>query len=38
MAEQRRPRKYPAEMRDRAVRKVREGEADYGSKWEANCA
>ena len=38
MAEQRRPGKYPAEMRKRAVRMVREGEAAYGSEWEAICA
>lgn len=38
MAEQRRPGKYPAEMRQRAVRMVREGEAAYGSEWEAICA
>jgi transposase len=29
---------YPAELRERAVRLVREGEAAYGSEWEAICA
>lgn len=38
MTEQRRPGEYPAEMRARAVRMVREGEAAYGSEWEAICA
>ena len=38
MTEQRRPGKYPTEMRARAVRMVREGEAAYGSEWEAICA
>ena len=38
MAEQRRPGRYPAEMRERAVRMVREGEAEYGSEWAAICA
>lgn len=38
MAEQRRPGKYPAEMGERAVRMVREGEAAYGSECEAICA
>lgn len=38
MAEQRRPGIYPAEMRERAVRMVREGEAVYGSEWAAICA
>lgn len=31
----RRPGKYSAEMRERAVRMVREGEVAYGSEWEA---
>lgn len=35
MAEQRRPGRYPAEMRDRAVRMVFEAEASTGSQWEA---
>jgi transposase len=38
MSEQRRPGKYPAELRERAVRLVREGESVYGSEWEAICA
>ena len=38
MAEQRRPGKYPAELRERAVRMVREGVAVYGSEWAAICA
>jgi transposase len=35
MTEQRRPGKYPAEMRDRAVRMVFEAEARCDSQWEA---
>jgi transposase len=35
MTEQRRPGKYPAEMRDRAVRMVFEAEQHCGSQWEA---
>ena len=38
MAQQRRPGKYPVELRERAVRLVREGEAVYGSEWEAICS
>lgn len=38
MSRQRRPGHYPAELRERAVRLVREGEAAYGSEWEAICA
>lgn len=38
MTQQRRPGKYPRELRDRAVRLVREGEAAYGSEWEAICS
>jgi transposase len=38
MSRQRRPGTYPAELRERAVRLVREGEAAYGSEWEAICA
>jgi transposase len=38
MTEQRRPGKYPTEMRARAVRMVREGEGVYGSEWKAICA
>ena len=35
MAERRKPGKYPVEMRERAVRMVREGESTYGSEWAA---
>jgi len=35
MTEQRRPGRYPAEMRDRAVRMVFEAEGHSGSQWEA---
>jgi transposase len=38
MTTQRRPGTYPAELRERAVRLVREGEAVYGSEWGAICA
>lgn len=38
MTEQRRPGKYPVEMRDRAVRMVFEAEAYSGSQWEAICS
>ena len=38
MSRQRRPGHCPAELRERAVRLVREGEAAYGSQWEAICA
>jgi transposase len=38
MTEQRRPGKYPAEMRDRAVRMVFEAEQHCGSQWEAICS
>lgn len=38
MTTQRRPGQYPAELRERAVRLVREGETAYGSEWEAICA
>lgn len=38
MAEQRRPGRYPAEMRDRAVRMVFEAEGFCGSQWEAICS
>jgi transposase len=37
MSRQGRPGQYPAELRERAVRLVREGEAAYGSEWEAIC-
>lgn len=35
MTEQRRPGRYPAELRERAVRMVFEAEASYGSQWAA---
>ena len=35
MTEQRRPGKYPVEMRERAVRLVFEDQHGYGSQWEA---
>jgi len=35
MAEQRRPGRYPAELRERAVRMVFEAERHSGSQWEA---
>ena len=35
MTEQRRPGRYPAEMRERAVRMVFEAEQHCGSQWEA---
>ena len=35
MTEQRRPGRYPAEMRDRAVRMVFEAEGHSGSQWAA---
>ena len=35
MTEQRRPGRYPAEFRDRAVRMVFEAEQHSGSQWEA---
>ncbi len=38
MTEQRRPGRYPAEMRDRAVRMVLEHQHEYGSQWEAICS
>jgi transposase len=38
MTEQRRPRKYPAETRERAVRMVFESERHCGSQWEAICS
>jgi len=38
MTTQGRPGMDPAELRERAVRLVREGEAAYGSEWGAICA
>src|SRR4029453_7997111 len=38
MSRQGRPGQYPAELRERAVRLVCEGEAAYGSEGEAICA
>ena len=35
MSEQRRPGKYPDELRERAVRMVFEAERDCGSRWGA---
>jgi len=38
MAEQRRPGRYPAEFRERAVRMVFEAEQHCDSQWEAICS
>ncbi len=38
MTQQRRPGKYPAEMRDRAVRMVFEAEQHCDSRWAAICS
>lgn len=38
MTEQRRPGRYPAEVRDRAVRMVFEAEQYSASQWEAICS
>jgi len=35
MTEQRRPGKYPVELRERAVRMVFEHQHEYASQWEA---
>ncbi len=35
MSDQKRPGRYPAEMRERAVRMVLEHQHEYGSLWEA---
>lgn len=38
MTEKRRPGRYPAEIRERAVRMVAEATGSYGSEWEAICS
>ena len=38
MTEQRRPGRYPVELRERAVRMVFEAEQHTGSRWEAICS
>lgn len=38
MTEQRRPGRYPAELRERAVRMVFEAEQHTASQWEAICS
>lgn len=38
MTDQRRPGKYPVELRDRAVRMVLEATSTHGSQWEAICS
>ena len=38
MTEQRRPGRYPAELRERAVRMVFEAEQHTGSRWAAICS
>ena len=38
MSDQRRPGRYPAEMRERAVRMVLEHQHEYGSQREAICS
>lgn len=38
MTEQRRPKRYPVELRERAVRMVFEAEQYTGSRWEAICS
>ena len=38
MTEQRRPGRYPAELRERTVRMVFEAEAHSDSQWEAICS
>lgn len=38
MTQQRRPGRYPVEMRERAVRMVFEAERRCGSQWEAICS
>lgn len=38
MSDQRRPGRYPAELRERAVRMVVEATPNHGSQWEAICS
>src|SRR5699024_7159338 len=38
MSDQRRPGKYPDELRERAVRMVAEATPAHGSQWEAICS
>lgn len=38
MPDQRRPGRYPVELRDRAVRMVFEATESHGSQWEAICS
>ena len=38
MTEQRRPGRYPDELRERAVRMVFEATPSHGSQWEAICS
>ncbi len=38
MSEQKRPGRYPAELRERAVRMVVEHRHEYGSEWDAMCS
>ena len=38
MTDQRRPGRYPDELRERAVRMVFEAAPSYGSQWEAICS
>lgn len=38
MTEKRRPGRYPAEIRERAVMMVAEASGSYGAEWEAICS